>query len=117
LVGTDLQGKRLSRLPWKPLQLKEVAGMRSESLADIKSEWVAGMTSELLAGLDRNLQHAFETGAELRQGLARWIGYYNTDRTHSALAGQTPNERYHQNAPTPHPGHALDAVSITKQAA
>jgi putative transposase len=61
--------------------------------------------------------HAFETGSELRQGLGRWIGFYNATRPHSALAGQTPDERYHQIAPTPHPGHAPDAVSITKQAA
>jgi putative transposase len=38
--------------------------------------------------------HAFETGSELRAGLARWIGYYNADRPHSALAGRTPNEAY-----------------------
>jgi len=61
--------------------------------------------------------HAFETGSELRQGLGRWIGFYNATRPHSALAGQTPDERYHQIASTPHPGHAPDAVSTTKQAA
>ncbi len=38
--------------------------------------------------------HAFETGSELRAGLTRWIGYYNTDRPHSALAGATPDEAY-----------------------
>lgn len=38
--------------------------------------------------------HAFETGSELRAGLTRWIGYYNGDRPHSGLAGQTPNEAY-----------------------
>ena len=31
--------------------------------------------------------HAFETGSELRAGLARWIGYYNADRPHSGLGG------------------------------
>jgi transposase InsO family protein len=31
--------------------------------------------------------YAFETGSELRAGLARWIGYYNARRPHSALAG------------------------------
>ena len=34
--------------------------------------------------------HAFETGSELRAGLTRWIGYFNADRPHSGLAGQTP---------------------------
>jgi putative transposase len=38
--------------------------------------------------------HAFETGSELRAGLARWIGYYNTRRPHSTLAGRTPDETY-----------------------
>jgi putative transposase len=38
--------------------------------------------------------HAFETGSELRAGLARWIGYYNAQRPHSTLAGRTPDEAY-----------------------
>jgi putative transposase len=38
--------------------------------------------------------HAFETGSELRAGLARWVGYYNAGRPHSALAGRTPDEAY-----------------------
>ena len=35
--------------------------------------------------------HAFETGSELRAGLTKWIGDYNTNRPHSALAGVTPD--------------------------
>jgi putative transposase len=38
--------------------------------------------------------HAFETGSELSAGLAKWIGYYNAARPHSALAGRTPDEPY-----------------------
>jgi putative transposase len=38
--------------------------------------------------------YAFETGSELRAGLAKWIYYYNARRPHSALAGQTPDEAY-----------------------
>ena len=38
--------------------------------------------------------HAFETGTELRAGLAKWIGYYNAGRPHSTLAGRTPDEAY-----------------------
>lgn len=38
--------------------------------------------------------HAFETGSEARAGLARWIGYYNAARPHSALSGHTPDEAY-----------------------
>lgn len=61
--------------------------------------------------------HAFETGSELRAGLARWITYYNVHRPHSALAGQTPDEAYHQTAPSPYPGHAPDRVTISALAA
>jgi putative transposase len=61
--------------------------------------------------------HAFETGSELRDGLGRWIAYYNTRRPHSALGGQTPDEVYHPIAPTPSPGHAPETVSITALAA
>ena len=38
--------------------------------------------------------NAFETGSALRAGLREWIGYYNTRRPHSALAGRTPDEAY-----------------------
>jgi putative transposase len=38
--------------------------------------------------------HAFETGSELRAGLAGWIAYYNARRPHSTLAGRTPDEAY-----------------------
>jgi len=61
--------------------------------------------------------HAFETGSELRAGLVRWIAYYNAHRPHSALAGQTPDEAYHQTAPSPYPGHAPDRVTISALAA
>jgi putative transposase len=38
--------------------------------------------------------HAFETGSELRSGLSKWIGYYNSRRPHSGLDGRTPDEAY-----------------------
>jgi len=44
--------------------------------------------------------HAFESGSELRAGLAGWIAHYNGHRPHSALVGRTPDEAYHD-APTP----------------
>jgi len=61
--------------------------------------------------------HAFETGSELRDGLGRWIDFYNTRRPHSSLAGRTPIEAYHQIAPTPSPGHAPETVSDIPMAA
>jgi len=38
--------------------------------------------------------HAFETGSEVRDGLSKWIGYYNAGRPHSGLGGITPDEAY-----------------------
>ena len=38
--------------------------------------------------------NAFETGSQVQAGLARWVGYYNADRPHSALNGRTPGEAY-----------------------
>ncbi len=38
--------------------------------------------------------HAFETGSELRAGVAKRVGYYNNRRPHSTLAGRTPDEVY-----------------------
>ena len=56
--------------------------------------------------------HAFETGSELRVGLTRWIGYYNADRPHSGLAGQTPDEPYGVNAIRPLSGLAPTAETL-----
>jgi len=61
--------------------------------------------------------HAFETGSEQRDGLRRWIAYYNTRRPHSALDGQTPDEAYYQIASTPSPGRAPETVSAMPLAA
>jgi putative transposase len=55
--------------------------------------------------------NAFETGSELRSGLAGWFGYYNRSRPHSALLGQTPDEAYGTIA-TPCPGLAPDMANI-----
>ena len=60
--------------------------------------------------------HAFETGSELRAGLARWFTYYNHHRPHSALAGRTPAEAYGQIGPSDHGGHAPHDL-MTKLAA
>ena len=61
--------------------------------------------------------HAFETGSELRAGLTRWIGYYNTDRPHSALAGATPDEAYGQIEAPPYPGLAPDRAKPERKLA
>jgi putative transposase len=39
--------------------------------------------------------HAFDGGSALRDGLARWITYYNHGRGHTALDDRTPDEVYY----------------------
>jgi putative transposase len=64
---------------------------------DGRGRW---MDNVLIERLWRSLKYecvylyAFETGSELRAGLAKWIGYYNVARSHSALGGRTPDEAY-----------------------
>ncbi len=60
--------------------------------------------------------NAFETGSELRNGLGRWISYYNGQRPHSRFAGQTPDEVYGRGDATSYPGHAPD-MTFTRMAA
>ncbi len=55
--------------------------------------------------------NVFETGSELRAGLTKWIGYYNTTRPRSALAGATPDEAYGQIQAPPYPGLAPDRAT------
>ncbi|GMT41612.1 MAG: hypothetical protein IEMM0002_0023 [bacterium] len=38
---------------------------------------------------------AFENGTECRDGIGGWISYYNSERPHSSLDGNTPNEVYY----------------------
>ena len=53
--------------------------------------------------------HAFESGSEMRQGLKRWINYYNTERPHSSLDDKTPDEAYWQ---LPRPGYAGHGLKL-----
>jgi len=39
--------------------------------------------------------NSFDTGKTLRQGLNRWIRYYNQERGHSSLDDKTPDEVYY----------------------
>ena len=39
--------------------------------------------------------HAFNGGTALREGLARWISYYNHGRSHVSLDDRTPDEVYY----------------------
>ena len=56
--------------------------------------------------------HAFEIGSELRVGLTRWIGYHITHRSHSGLAGRTPDEAYGIEETAPGVGLAPPPASL-----
>ena len=43
--------------------------------------------------------HAYESVTEARQGLARYLAFYNTRRPHSSLDGQTPDTAYFNSLP------------------
>ncbi len=81
---------------------------------DDKGRWIVKLMIERLW---RSLKYecvylqAFETGSEARAGIGQWIGYYNTSRPHSALAGQTPAEAYHGRA-AGSPGHAPENLPV-----
>ncbi len=53
--------------------------------------------------------HAFESGSEVRQGLKRWIDFYNTQRPHSSLDDKTPSEAYWNQ---PRPGYAGPLIKL-----
>lgn len=38
--------------------------------------------------------NAFEIGRQAREGIGRWLDYYNHDRPHSTFDGHTPHETY-----------------------
>ena len=72
-------------------------GARVRISMDGRGRW---MDNVLIERLWRSLKyecvdlHAFETGSELRAGLAKWVNDYNTRRPHSTSAGRTPDEAY-----------------------
>jgi putative transposase len=66
---------------------------------DGKGRW---MDNVMIERLWRSLKYecvylnAYETGSELREGIGRWINFYNEQRPHSSLDDKTPYEAYWQ---------------------
>ncbi len=64
---------------------------------DGKGRWVDNV---LVERLWRSVKYedvylrAYETPRQLREGLTRYFNFYNTERRHSALDGQTPDAVY-----------------------
>lgn len=89
--------------------LKE-AGIRISM--DGKGQWTDNVMVERLW---RSLKyeciylHCFETGSEARQGIGRWIDFYNKSRPHSSLDDRTPAEAYWQ---IPRPGYASRSLPM-----
>ena len=72
------------------------------------SRWTAGgrcMDNIFIERLWRSLKyeavylHEIADGLTARRVIADWIGFYNTERPHSALGGQTPAEAYRDGPP------------------
>ena len=40
--------------------------------------------------------HAYENGIEARQGIKKWMDFYNQIRPHSSLGGETPDSYYNE---------------------
>ncbi|HJO52184.1 IS3 family transposase [Sulfitobacter pontiacus] len=55
--------------------------------------------------------HAWETGSEARDGVRKWIEFYNHKRPHSALGGKPPAVVYWQRIETTNPDQQVQRVA------
>ena len=55
-------------------------------------------------------------GFEARRVIGEWIGFYNTERPHSALGGRTPTEAYRGDPPVDRMDKPLRALPTSPQA-
>jgi len=68
---------------------------------DGKGRWVDNVFIERLW---RSLKYecvylnAFDSVRDTAQGIGRWMRYYNAERPHSSLDGQTPSECFEDSA-------------------
>ena len=60
--------------------------------------------------------HEIADGLTARRVIADWIGFYNTERPHSALGGQTPAEAYRDGPPVDMMDKPLRALPTDPQA-
>ena len=56
--------------------------------------------------------HEIADGFTARRVIGEWIGFYNTQRPHSALGGRTPAEAYRGDTPVDMMDKALRALPI-----
>jgi len=92
IFNTD-QGSQFTSDEWTSV-LKENGVAIS---MDGKGRW---MDNVFVERLWRSLKYecvylnAFNDGLQARQGIGRWMAFYNTERPHSTFGGQTPDEVY-----------------------
>jgi len=55
--------------------------------------------------------HAWETGSEAKEGVRKWIDFYNHKRPHSALGGKPPAVVYWQRNETTNPDQQVQRVA------
>ena len=60
--------------------------------------------------------HDLADGFQARRVIDEWVGFYNTERPHSALDGQSPAETYHSDPPVDMMGKPLRALPRSPQA-
>ena len=60
--------------------------------------------------------HELADGFAAERLIGDWIGFYNTEPPHSALAGQTPNEAYRDHRPVDMTDKPLRALLTSPQA-
>ena len=60
--------------------------------------------------------HDLANGFEARLLIDEWIGFYNTERPHSALDGKTPAAAYRSNPPVDRMDKLLRALPTPPQA-
>jgi len=90
IFNTD-QGSQFTSSDW----IDELKEAKVKISMDGKSRWV---DNRMIERLWRSLKYecvylrAFETGSQAREGIGRWLAYYNAERPHSTHGILTPDE-------------------------
>jgi len=90
IFNTD-QGSQFTSSDW----IDELKEAKVKISMDGKGRWV---DNRMIERLWRSLKYecvylrAFETGSQAREGIGRWLAYYNADRPHSTHGILTPDE-------------------------
>jgi len=109
IFNTD-QGSQFTSFPFTQI-LKDA---QIKISMDGKGRW---MDNIMIERLWRSLKYecvylnAFEVGSEARQGIEKWINFYNEHRPHSSLDDYTPNEVYWKKSRAGYPGTIIELAA------